>query len=494
MINKEKIIKHYNSFKKYAHRYFEQNNIERSAKYANLAAHIGYKYNFQYCDDDLEALISKISFKINPDSINFQSMENRICLYDSFGNNRVLVQQYIRAISSLNFELLYIYSSKTLDKDVESEILNFKKSKIIKLDKNSFIENVNFALDEIADFKPFAILEQFTPWDILGFCICESVQSAKRYFINLTDHAYWLGKNSADYILEFRNYGAFLSHFHRHIPFEKLVFQPYYPVEVESVFLGFPPEVTKDKIILFSGSDFYKIYGMDGHFFKMAKRILIENKDVIFLLAGNGDSKPVTSFINDNNFQKRFLLLGYRPDINEVIKRIDIYINTYPLIGGLMSQYAAVNNKPIVGYTDEDLYSFNDTEDLLQTKTKGILVKTNFNDFHQYLNTLIKNKEVCFNNIETTRNCVISPSEFTKLLSQNLSQPLPIKPEITDNIRINLDAISKLYVEMEANFLNYHYIRIWDLLEWSIFQDQFLIGITSFMLKVKRYIGLRIKK
>ena len=494
MINKEKILKHYNSFKKYAYRYFEQNNIERSVKYANLAAHIGYKYNFQYCDDDLEALISKISLKIIPNSIKFQVNENRICFFDSFGNNRVLAQQYIRAISSLNMELLYIYSSITLDKDIENEILNFKKSKIIKLDKNSFAENVNFALNEITKFKPFTILEQFTPWDILGFCICESVLSTKRYFINLTDHAYWLGKNSADYILEFRNYGAFLSHFHRNIPFGKLLLQPYYPVEVNSVFLGFPPGVTKDKIILFSGSDFYKIYGENGHFFKMVKRILLENENVIFLLAGNGDSKPIKSFIRENNLEQRFLLLGYRPDINEVIKRIDIYINTYPVIGGLMSQYAAVNNKPIVGYTDEDLYSFNDTEDLLQTKVKGILVKTSFDDFHQYLNTIINNKEVRLRNIEITRNCVITPIDFTKLLSQNLSQPLPIKPEITDNIRINLESISKLYVDMEANFLNYHYIRIWDLLEWSIFRDQFLIGITSFIHKVKRYINLRINK
>lgn len=136
-----------------------------------------------------------------------------------------------------------------MDKGIEEEILNYGKSKIIKLERKSFRDNVNLAIHEIVEFEPQIIIEQFTPFDILGFCICESVKNVKRYFINLTDHAYWLDKNSADYILEFRSYGVFLSHFHRRIPFEKLLFQPYYPIGTNSEFLGFPTEVTNDKII-----------------------------------------------------------------------------------------------------------------------------------------------------------------------------------------------------------------------------------------------------
>jgi hypothetical protein len=493
MVNETKILKHYNLFKKYAHRYFEQRDIERSVKCINLAALIGYNYNFQYSDDDLEQLISEIILITKPNSVSFQPHKNKICFYDSFGNNRVLAQQYLRAIFAMDLELLYIYSSKNLNKGVEEEILNYSKSTIIKLDKKSFKENLTYGLDEIFKFGPSTIIEQFEPNDILGFCICGSFDNVKRYFINLTDHAYWLGKNAADYFLEFRCYGAFLSHFQRNIPFEKLLFQPYYPIEAKSNFLGFPAEVVKDKIILFSGSDFYKIYGRNGHFFKMVERILHENEDVIFLLAGNGNVKPIQTFIKKNNFQKRFILLGYRPDINEVIKRIDIFINTYPVIGGLMSQYAAVNHKPIIGFTDSDFYSFNDTEDLLQTKKKkGVLVKTTLDDFHNELNLLIKNENLRLNNISVTENCVITPDDFTILLSRNLSDPQHIRPSFTENIQINLKSIFNLYIDMEVNFLKQHYIYIWKVLKSQIFRDNIFIGFTSFLLKVKLYIKLRI--
>ena len=158
-----------------------------------------------------------------------------------------------------------------------------------------------------------------------------------------------------------------------------------------------------------------------------------------------------------------------------------------------MSQYAAANHKPIIGYTNEDLYSFNDTEDLLQTKKKGVLVKTNLDDFHLCLNQLINSKEVRLKNIETTKDCVITPEDFTKLLFKNITHPQPINPKITENIKINLNSIFELYVDMETNFLNVHYIHIWKVLKWTAFSDNFGIGLTSFFHKVKSFVKFRIK-
>ena len=59
--------------------------------------------------------------------------------------------------------------------------------------------------------------------------------------------------------------------------------------------------------------------------------------------------------IAKNNLSNRFVLLGNRTDISEVFKNIDIYIGTYPYIGGLMTQYAAINGKPILAYKDHDI-------------------------------------------------------------------------------------------------------------------------------------------
>ena len=40
----------------------------------------------------------------------------------------------------------------------------------------------------------------------------------KRYQVNLTDHAFWLGTYAFDYCLEFLDFGAIVSREYRHIP------------------------------------------------------------------------------------------------------------------------------------------------------------------------------------------------------------------------------------------------------------------------------------
>lgn len=488
-MDKEKVVKNYNTFKNYAYVYFKRNDIDMAVRLIKLTARIGYNYNFRYCDDDLESLISELSQFIIPIPIEFQVQTNRVVFFDSFGNSRVLALQYLRAIESLNFEVLYICTNKKIEPVIEDYLRGNPKSKILKLDPTAnFIKNVIQGTDEICRFKPFAIFEHFEPWDVLGLCICNLIKSSKRYLINLTDHAFWLGKNSADYFLEFRRYGTYLSHFKREIPIEKLLFQPYYPLQaISTEFQGFPEEVN-GKIILFSGSDFYKIFGDNGTFFKIVKRILEENQNVVFLLAGNGNYKPINSFIKHNKFEKRFILLGFRSDINEVIKRIDIYINTYPMIGGLMSQFAALNNKPIIGYTDESLYSYNDAEDLLQTKSKGILVRKTFDDFHSYLNILIYDESERIKNVKTTQDCIILPQNFANLLQQNLSNPIPLTLSFTNDVKINLKAVSNLYVDMEVNFLKLHYLYIWEELKLKSFQVDFFIGFISIIHKTKQFL------
>ena len=162
------------------------------------------------------------------------------------------------------------------------------------------------------------------------------------------------------------------------------------------------------------------------------------------------------------------------------------------MIGGLMSQYAAINHKPIIGFTDDDFYSFNDTEDLLQTKIKGKLVKTTLDEFHLELNHMIKNENIRIDNIEITKNCVITPERFTELLYQNISNPQNIESEFTDHVKINLNSIFDLYVDLEVNFLKLHYIYIWKVLKSEIFLDNIYIGITFFIIRLKFFIKLRI--
>lgn len=486
MISKNEILQHYNFAKKSAHKHFNKNNLDRAVKYIELAANIGYKYNFKYCDEELENLISNISLSITPKIFDFELNNKRIVFFDSFGNNRVLAQQYLRAIFALEFEVLYIYTSKKLDNNLKKELLNYKNIEIIHLHSKSFESNIKYALSKINNFKPYYTIQHVTPWDVLTFCICKSLEHTTRYLINLTDHTFWLGKNSTDYILEFRNYGAYLSVNQRNLPYKKILLQTYYPIQHNNIFLGFPKEVTHEKTLIFSGAALYKIYGKNGFFLEIIKRILNENKNVLFLIAGGGNNRPIKEFIHKNQLQGKIILLGDRSDINEIIKRIDIYVNTYPIIGGLMSQFAAIHHKPIIGFTNDDLFGLNNVEDLLQIPSKGILVKNNIEDFHFTINKLIKNKEDYNNNISSTNNCIVSPEEFAKNLFTNLTNPKPIKEEFTQKIRINLDAIFDLYVDIETNFIKRHYNLIWNYTKTILFKDNFKLAFTCIAYKAYR--------
>ena len=106
--------------------------------------------------------------------------------------------------------------------------------------------------------------------------------------------------------------------------------------------------------MIFSGGSLYKIYGSEV-FFELVRYILDNHKDTIFLYLGNGDSKPIEKFIRNNKYENRFYYYKERKDINEVFKRCYFYLGTYPVTGALMSQFAVVNKKIPLQYSDKEI-------------------------------------------------------------------------------------------------------------------------------------------
>lgn len=62
----------------------------------------------------------------------------------------------------------------------------------------------------------------------------------KRYLINPTDHAFWLGKSCLDFSIEFRDYGCNVSNKFRSIENNQIIKQIYYPILISSDFKGLP--------------------------------------------------------------------------------------------------------------------------------------------------------------------------------------------------------------------------------------------------------------
>ena len=110
-------------------------------------------------------------------------------------------------------------------------------------------------------------------------------------------------------------------------------------------------------------------------------------------------------------------LIGQRDDIVHVFRHIDIYLSTYPIGGGLMTQLAAVNKIPILAFADKNI-SCKHLDALLPYGKYGNepFTKDNLTSFHQYANRLIN--DVSFRRQEGTKlqQRLISPELFNRLL------------------------------------------------------------------------------
>lgn len=419
----EKVEQLYNKVKTLANESMRKGKWNDALNRIDLAARIAYTYNHNYMDVECEELLNTLSKNIISEPIDFIPIENRFVFYDSTGSsNRGLVHQYIRALISWDVDFLYMLGSynPVEAKILLNEIESFPKAEIFILDSSISKERqIKSVYQKLENYKPQKALLYLTPWDVVALTSFNASTQITKYQINLTDHAFWLGAKCIDYSLEFREFGCTISEQKRGIHKDKLLLQPFYPIIIPSKFMGLPKEVTSEKVIIFSGGAYYKIYGDNDRFFYILKQILDENPTAIILFAGWGDDKPIKRFILKNKVENRLLLLGFRRDINELVEACDIYLGTYPMSGGLMSQYAAVNGKPIISYTSpsrpgeyiESIVCHN-------IKTKITLTYSNLDDFFVNVKKMIDDKDHRKHYSDILKEAVILPNEFNASLYQ----------------------------------------------------------------------------
>lgn len=446
------IEKYFEIIKGIARKAFENKEFEKCLKHIETAAELAYNFNWIYKDAELEKMLEDVSSKLLPPITNYSPIKGRFVFYDFFAlDNRGLTQQYIRALISWNVEFLFLLEHDNVSQSTKiiQELQNYKKAEIFFLqESDNNVEKIKKAYNKIAEYRPEKLFMHLYPSDVVAVTTLAAFPEIIKYQINLTDHAFWLGVNITDYSLEFRNYGCNISIEKRGIPPERLLVQPYYPITDCESFKGFPPEITCDKTIIFSGGSFYKVYGENFAFFEILKRLLNENSSAVILFAGIGQDKPFRKFIYENHFEKRLILIGNRKDINYVFSNCDIYLSTFPFTGGLMAQFAAINNKPILAYTNKSLPG-NFIEDLLPFGVNGNkkIVYTNLDDMMLYANRLISNKEFRRQEGDLNEGRVIDPKSFNSSLYK-----LILTNTNTLNLRkidIDYKKLSSYYLEIE---------------------------------------------
>lgn len=480
---REELTALYEQLVRNAERHFSKGNYWKSLDCIKSAADFQYKFNDRYSDKRLNLLLKKISSKLFPYN-DYRPRNDIVFFFESFcADNKGLTQQYLDAlVSCKKFKVVFVL--ECIVNESGAEIINYCKENDVIIETikgGNWIEQAQYLYNLINDYKPSAALFHLKPQSFLPFLCFEPYKHIRKYQINLTDHAFWLGTpDFFDYTYEFRDYGAIVSHLKRGFPKEKIIINPYYPWQSNMVFQGFPVSVD-NRIVVFSGGAPYKIEGDGGKYYEMVSHILNYNENVLFFYAGSGDLSRLQKFISDNHYDNRMFLLGERKDIDAVFKRCDIYLNTHPFGGGLMVQYAAINGKPILVYDAPDF------DDIVCTKNKEHISFDSIGEFYKEVDKLLYDYEYRKKRGEYYRSLIAGKEDFRKrFISTFLSED--IKVTFPCRLNIDFDSFCLGYVYKINNgifeFIENHFIKN------GIYSPKVLV---NFLLYLPTYIKSRCK-
>lgn len=329
----------------------EKKNYEKALEAMEASSGLHYEWNQTYVDETLEEQLHKIKEQIKQDYHIFHKedkKDNVIVFYDGVGaDTRGLALIYLKNLVRLGFKVVYITTKRAINKqpEIKKSVENYDiEWRYISME-NAILTQISELVELFNTYKPANAFFYSYPQDVAGtitFNLYNGVVT--RFKINLTDHAYWLGTTKFDYCLEFRDYGAYISEKFRHIDKSKLIMLPYYPtIDKDIEFKGFPFEKKDNNKIIFSGGSLYKTLGEGNVYYQIIDHILEHCPNVIFLYAGSGDDRELKKLML--KYQNRVFHIDERKDLYQLMLHIDVYINTYPMIGGLMTQYAAMAGK-----------------------------------------------------------------------------------------------------------------------------------------------------
>ena len=337
--------------------FIHKGKTEKALLYTHLAAYTSHTFFLHnYFDLQLETIVKQLSLKIHKvPQYDVKNSSVRCVMLDSLSTLKGgLTTQYIRAIASAGWSLLYITERPLKSKRhiaLYKEILKFSNITILEVPTHLHGDlRFQYVYDKVVEYNPSKLYLHLSPYDPFFSAISYAIPNEiTKFYIDYTDHSLALGSGSADYFFEFRSKGCSASIKYRGINKDHIFLHPCYPIMDNEPFVGLP-DICKGKIIILSGGSYWKIIDEDDTYIKLAAGILKKHKNVVILFPGGGEKHYISKRLSEHKIEDRFILLPWRKDICQLFERCDIYFNTYPNGGGLMSQYAAHHSKPILSY------------------------------------------------------------------------------------------------------------------------------------------------
>ncbi len=341
----------YGRIRKDIGRAMARRRYDRAIELLDAFAEVARRFNDVMTDNGLECVLSDLAGRLPAgcgDSGPISSRE--MVFYDQIGTVDCLAVQYLRALRQLGYQVHYLFESAVASPSPRL------KEELERLGiQGTFFPNHRNRASMTLAAEIRGVLEKFPCRQMLihspaggalGNVVIGSLKDWERIRIVPGDHHFYLGVSCTDRFLEFRDYGLRTAVMRRLIGSEKVFLLPYYPiVGGRNNFQGFP-QMAGDKLKILAAGAEYKFFGSEV-FFEVVDYILSHYPEAVILFC----SRPTVrmqSMVEARAYGDRFVFLGYRNDFNECVRHCDILLSSYPMLGGLISQYAAYYERPVL--------------------------------------------------------------------------------------------------------------------------------------------------
>ena len=368
-INGRKVAKDYGFYKRKAFEYWESGDMRKAMISVCACGELAYGYFCEesFGDDELDELLYQMGKEKFTIPAIEQQNDKRVVFFDSFASdNRGITEQYLDALHYNGYEILFVTSNTQFSNESKLGKLfaGYKNCRVVVLpEPNHIIPSANQVAQEIADWHASKVFIHIGPYDVLPVMLFSQYNGMlHRYFINLTDHAWWLGRNCIDTNLEFRQFGLALSTEVRGIDKKKEALIPYYPVSQlnNETIDNLLPEGLEGKFEIVTGGTFYKYLDADFTLLKIVQRILKENENAVLLMVGTGKAGELYKRkAEEKGLKGRIYLMDNTPYLLSVFEHAQLYLCSYPMGGSLMAQIAAKQGLPVVAYCKKGIRADN---------------------------------------------------------------------------------------------------------------------------------------
>lgn len=411
-LTRERVVEIFDKFKKQILLKIQKKEYEDAADLIEKAASWAVLFNFQYADNELDSYIKQISDAVIQD-IPTGSITGRLVFVCSQLNDAgELVRQYARAIADNNIPARMIVINRIPNHDNSlKEIQSFKNIDLVMVSPHlGYVETAKLITTKIAEFKPSIILQHFVPNEVKALIAVSRFPLIPKYNINYTDHLFWLGSSILDYNIEFRPAGCNVSKYKRNIGLDRMFVLPYYPIiDQGKKFEGFPFN-QEGKVVIFSGSVPYKVFGDGDMYFKTLDRILQENYNCVVMISIN--NRLMRKKVDKMCCKDRVYVVPWRRDFIEVMQNIDMLYNTYPVGGGLTTQTAIALGKPVLSLAKKG--SIVSGSEVLFTNKEAHIDYYDINELCDYVHQLCVDEKLRKSEGERLSKLLITREEFAK--------------------------------------------------------------------------------